>query len=241
MSTSKSTVLNFLSKYKMVLIHVAALASGLLLLIQYLTGSLNAYPIQEITFRTGKTALILLMISLSMTPLKTITGWSWTATVRKWAGLYAFFYAFSHMLVFVWWDYGFAWQYILPQIFSKRYLLVGASAIVILFLMAFTSYQWWVKRLGRGWTYLHRFVYVAGVLVVLHYAWVQKGDLFTLQGNVLQPFLFALYFILLMVLRIPFIRRKIVQSRRARARTNQPQNGPVVVRRTRPSSGAQGE
>jgi sulfoxide reductase heme-binding subunit YedZ len=238
MSTTNNAILNFLSKYKLWIIHLAGLMPGLVLLTLYLTNQLNAYPIQEITFKTGKFALISLMISLSMTPLKTITGWSWTTTARKWAGLYAFFYAFVHMLVFVWWDYGLAWQYIWPQIFSKNYLIVGASAFVILTLMAATSFLWWQKVLGRAWNVLHRFVYAAGVLVVLHYAWVQKGDLFTLQGNVLQPFLFGLYFLFVMLLRFPPLRKRIVESRKVRERKKKQVESPVVVRRTsRPASG----
>jgi sulfoxide reductase heme-binding subunit YedZ len=182
------------------------------------------------------------MLSLSMTPLKTVSGWSWTANARKWFGLYAFFYALIHLLVFIGWDYGFAWQFIWPEILQKRYLIVGLSAFTILFLLAGTSFRWWTDRLGRGWTWLHRLVYAAGVLVILHFAWVKKGDIFTLKGDVIEPFIYGVIFLLLMLLRIPAIRRKMSTGRRRHRRKQQSTTGTVVVRRMKHTDqGVQGE
>ena len=193
------------------LIHAAAWSPGLFLLFRSLTDQLSADPIQDLTKQTGKYALVFLFLSLSMTPLKTITHWSWTMTARKWFGVYAFFYAAIHLYIYIGLDYGFAWVYILPEVLQKPYLIVGTLALFILSLMAITSFRWWMDRLGRVWTYLHRLVYGAGGLVVLHFAWVRKGDLFALKGDVLEPFLYGLAFLLLMLLRIPGIRRKIVK------------------------------
>jgi sulfoxide reductase heme-binding subunit YedZ len=225
-----------------ILIHTAAWAPGLFLLFRILTDQLTADPIQDVTLQTGKYALILLMASLSMTPLKNLSGWSWTMTARKWFGVYAFFYALAHFLIYIGLDYGFAWVYILPEVVQKPYLMVGSLAFLILNLLAITSFRWWMDRLGRVWTHLHRLVYGAGLLVVLHFAWVRKGDLFSLQGDMAEPFLYGIGFLALMVLRIPAIRRKLSLQRKKGQNLNQTDPGQRVVRRIqRPNAGVKSE
>lgn len=177
------------------------------------TGNLTVNPIQAATQRTGKYALILLVFSLACTPLNTLFGWRQALTVRRTLGLYAFLFAAAHFAIFIWIDYGFNWEFIRLEIIDKRFILVGAAALLILTLLAATSFQWWMKRLGKRWKWLHRLVYLAAPLVVLHYAWARKGDLFRLQGDILQPLAFGLAVLLLLAARHPALRRRFARLR----------------------------
>lgn len=176
-------------------------------------GNLTVNPIQAATQRTGKYALVLLVLSLACTPLNTLFGFRQALTVRRILGLYAFLFAATHFAIFIWIDYGFDWEFIRLEIIDKRYILVGATALAILSLLAVTSFQWWMKRLGKRWKSLHRLVYLAAPLVVLHYAWARKGDLFRLQGDILQPLAFGVVVGLLLLARLPALRKRAIKLR----------------------------
>lgn len=188
--------------------HVLAWGLAIWLVVDAWSGNLTVNPIQAATQRTGKSALILLTLSLAMTPLNTLFGLRQALPARRPFGIYAFLFAAFHFAIFIWIDYGFQWEYIQAEILDKRYILVGASALLLLGLLAATSFKWWMKRLGKDWKRLHRLVYLAAPLVVLHYAWARKGDLSTLQGDIVQPLLFGLGIASLLVLRIPAVRRR---------------------------------
>lgn len=188
----------------------------------FFTANLTVNPIQAATKFTGKTAIILLTLSLACTPLNTVFGFRQALSVRRALGLYAFLYAALHFTIFAGVDFGFNWTFLQPEITDKPYIIVGLTAGLILLALAATSFRWWMKRLGRNWTRLHRLVYLAGLLVVLHYAWALKGDLFRLQGDVLQPLLFAGLVGLLLALRLPPLRRW-ASGLRARWRVRSPQ------------------
>ena len=177
------------------------------------TGNLTVNPIQAAEQRTGKYALVLLVLSLACTPLNTLFGFRQALTVRRLLGLYAFMFAATHFAIFIWIDYGFDWEFIRLEIIDKRFILVGATALTILTLLAATSFQWWMKRLGKRWKSLHRLVYLAAPLVVLHYAWARKGDLFRLQGDILQPLAFGVVVGLLLLARLPALRKRAVRLR----------------------------
>lgn len=172
-------------------------------------GNLSINPIQEITQRTGKYALILLVLSLACTPLNTLFKFRPALQVRRALGLYAFLYAALHFMTFIGLDYGFDWSLLLSEVVEKRYVLVGLAALLILASLAATSFTWWMKRLGKNWKRLHRLVYLASGLVVVHFAWAKKGDLFSLQGDILQPLAFGLAVALLLAVRIPPVRRSL--------------------------------
>jgi methionine sulfoxide reductase heme-binding subunit len=172
-------------------------------------------PIQAATQRTGKYALIMLVLALACTPVNTLFGWRQVLKVRRTLGLYAFLFAAAHFTIFIWIDYDFNWEFLKADILDKPYIFVGATALLILSALAFTSFRWWMKRMGKNWKLLHRLVYLAGVLVVIHYAWARKGDIFRLQGDILQPLLFGLLVMLLLVLRIPAVRRMVSGKRSA--------------------------
>jgi methionine sulfoxide reductase heme-binding subunit len=173
-------------------------------IIQYST---DINPIQAFTQRTGKTALILLVLSLACTPVITLFGLRQVGKIRRALGLYAFMYAAIHFFTFIGLDYGFDWSLLQGAIFEKTYILVGLSALIILSILGATSFRYWQKRLGKNWKRLHKLVYLAGGLVIFHYGWAKKGDFLRLQGDVVGPVSFGLLVAFLLILRIPAVRR----------------------------------
>jgi sulfoxide reductase heme-binding subunit YedZ len=177
------------------------------------TGNLTVNPIQAATQYSGKDALVFLVLSLAVTPFHTLTGYRPVLKVRRALGLYAFIYAAIHVFIFTVIDYGLDWSLLQGAIFEKTYTLVGLATLIILTALAATSFKWWMKRLGKRWTGLHRLVYLAGLLVILHFAWSLKGNLFSLQGDVTQPVAFGAAVLLLLAARIPVLRRWISNKR----------------------------
>jgi sulfoxide reductase heme-binding subunit YedZ len=194
-----------------ILVHLAALAPLAVLAWDVGRGNLSVNPIQDITFRTGKAAIVLLIASLACTPANTIFGFRQAIKVRRPLGVYAFVYALIHFFIYIGLDYGFDFRLIWLELTEKRYVLVGFATFLILLPLAITSTKGWQKRLRKRWTTLHKWVYLAGVLAVFHYVWVQKSD-------IRQPLLWGALLILLLVLRIPSVRTRAAQWRR-RART----------------------
>jgi len=158
-------------------VHVGALIPFVVLVYDYYTGNLTFNPIQAATLRTGKTALVLLVLALAASPLCFILDYNPILRTRRPLGLYAFFYASIHFLIFIWLDYGLVWRFIKEALFEKPYALVGFAAFLILLPLAATSTKGWQRRLGKTWKKLHRWVYVAGLLVIVHYTWEVKSDI----------------------------------------------------------------
>lgn len=195
-----------------ILVHIAAWFPLARLLFETLTGGLTANPIQHIEQRTGRAALTLLILSLTATPLNSLFGWKELLRHRRTLGLYAFMYASLHVVIFADLDYGLAWSLILQTIFEKPFILAGAAAFFLLIPLAATSFDIWKVRLRKNWKRLHRLVYVIAPLVILHYAWGRKGNFFALQGDILLPLIYGLLLIILLVLRIPLVRRSIAAT-----------------------------
>lgn len=187
-------------------VHVGSLIPLALLLWDYFADNLTVNPIQDITFRTGKAALVLLVLSLACTPLNAVFGFKAALKVRRALGLYAFLYVCLHFLTFIGLDYGFDPGLIYEAIFEKRYALVGFAAFLILLPLAITSTQGWMKRLGKNWKRLHRLVYVAGLLAVVHYVWLVKSD-------IREPLAFGGVVVLLLVARIPAFKKAVMRLR----------------------------
>lgn len=187
-------------------IHAAALAPLALLIAAWLTDNLSVNPIQDATFRTGKTAMVLLVASLACTPANTVFGFRPALKARRALGLYAFLYAAIHFGIFIGLDYGFDLRLVALELAEKRYILVGAAALLILLPLAFTSTKGWQRRLGKTWKKLHRWVYLAGVLVIFHYIWVQKSD-------IREPIIWGAILGLLLLLRVPAIRKRAANWR----------------------------
>ena len=165
-----------------------------LLLLAAFTGGLGADPIKEVTHRTGWAALLMLMLTLAVTPVRTLVKWNWLAPSRRTLGLCAYLYAVLHFLTYLV-DQGFSWGYIADDIVEHPYVTVGFTALVILTPLALTSTRAAIRRLGKRWQKLHRLVYVAAGLGVLHFLWLVKKDL-------REPLIFAAVFTVLMLFRV---------------------------------------
>lgn len=210
--------------------HIGALIPLALLFYDYWFYRLGVNPIQEVTLRTGKPALILLVLSLAVTPVSFIFGWKQVTPLRRPLGLYAFLYVCIHLLIFVWVDYGFSWPLIQEAIFEKPYALVGFTAFLLLIPLAATSTKWAMKKLGKNWKLLHKLVYLIGVLAVFHYIWLSKTPF-------PQPALFAAIVGVLLLVRLPAIRQSIFRwrsewKRRKRAAVAPPQVKPTPTSQT---------
>lgn len=188
------------------LVHLAALAPLAWLIWDYANQNLSINPIQDITSRTGKPAIILLVLSLACTPINTVFGLKRVIAFRKPLGLYAFLYVSLHLLTFGVLDYQLDWGLISEAITEKRFVLVGFTAFLLLVPLAITSTKGWQKRLGKNWKQLHKLVYLIAPLAVLHYVWLVKAD-------IRQPLLFGAAVALLLLLRVPAVRRAIATMR----------------------------
>lgn len=191
------------------LAHALALLPLARILFAAFTGGLSINPIQDIEQRLGRAAIALLTASLAVTPAVTLSGWRRLGKLGRPIGLYAFGYAFLHFLAFIWLDFGFNGPLLLRELREKPYILLGLFALLILTALAVTSFRWWQRKLGKAWKRLHRLVYLAGVLAVLHYGLALKGDLFRLQGNVLLPVLYGVGILILLAMRIPAVKRRL--------------------------------
>ena len=205
----------FLSHYTplQIAMHLYAWSAIARLLIEFATGTISVNPIQEMEQRTGRHAITLLVLSLACTPLNTIFGWREFLKRRRALGLYAFMYATIHVIIFVDLDYGLAWSLILRTVFDKPYILVGMASFLLLIPIALTSFDIWKVRLGKNWKYLHQVAYFIAPLVILHYAWSKKGNILTLQGDIVRPFIYGLVLLLLLTFRIRPIRTFLASLR----------------------------
>ncbi|HEC06144.1 MAG TPA: sulfoxide reductase heme-binding subunit YedZ, partial [Thiolapillus brandeum] len=139
--------------------------------------SLGPNPVEALSHETGSWALRFLLITLAITPLRRLTGWRRPVLLRRMLGLFSFFYASLHVLVWLWLDREFAWGGMLADIAKRPYITVGFLSFLILTALAATSNALSMRRLGLRWKQLHRLVYVAALLAVLHFIWLVKADL----------------------------------------------------------------
>lgn len=187
--------------------HMYAWSVLVLIAVDFITGNISANPIQELEQRTGRHAITLLMLSLACTPLNNLFGWRELIKRRRALGLYAFMYATIHIIIFVNLDYGFAWSLIVQTIVEKPYILVGLLGFLMMIPLAMTSFDVWMKRLGKNWKRIHQTVYLIVPLVLLHYAWGKKGDFFALQGEIIRPLVYSVIAGILLATRIRPVRR----------------------------------
>jgi sulfoxide reductase heme-binding subunit YedZ len=158
------------------IVFLACLLPFLMLAYAAFMGSLGVNPVETLTRETGGWTLKFLLITLSVTPLRKITGQNWLIKLRRMFGLYVFFYALLHFTTYIWFDQYFDWAAILKDIPKRPFITVGFSAFVLLIPLALTSTNKMMKRLKRNWTKLHKLIYVIAVLGVLHFLWLVKAD-----------------------------------------------------------------
>jgi len=190
-----------------VAMHLYAWSAIILLIFDFAAGNVSPNPIQDLEQRTGRHALVLLVLSLLCTPLHTLFKWSEPLKRRRALGLYSFMYAVIHVIIFADLDFGLAWNTLLQEVVTKPRLVVGAIAFLLLIPLAVTSFDVWKKRLKKNWKRLHQVVYFIAPLVVLHYLWSKKGDVLSLQGEILQPLIYGAAIAILLILRIPQVRK----------------------------------
>ncbi len=192
-----------------IFVHLYAWSALARIVFDFFAGNLSPNPIQDLEQRTGRHAVTLLVLALACTPLNTVFKWSEPIKRRRALGLYALMYAVIHVIIFADLDYGLAWSLIAKTIFQKPYIIVGAISFLLLIPLGFTSFDVWKKRLGKNWKRLHQLIYLIAPLVVLHYAWSKKGNIFSLQGDVIRPFVYGLVVAIFFILRIPAVRRRL--------------------------------
>jgi sulfoxide reductase heme-binding subunit YedZ len=187
---------------------VVALTPLARLLYGFWTDDLTVNPIEYVTRELGETALRLLLASLALTPLRILLGISWPVTLRRLLGLFAFFYVCLHFTVWIVLDHFFDWRTMGDDIVKRPWITVGVTALLLLVPLAATSTTGMIKRLGGvAWRRLHRLVYVAATLGVLHYIWLAKKVL-------IQPWVYAAVLAVLLGIRAGDAVRKLVKRRR---------------------------
>ena len=187
---------------------VVALTPLARLLYGFWRDDLTVNPIEYVTRELGETALRLLLGSLALTPLRILFGISWPVTLRRLLGLLAFFYLCLHFAVWIVLDHFFDWRTMGDDIVKRPWITVGVTALLLLTPLAATSTTGMIKRLGGvAWRRLHRLVYVAAVLGVLHYIWLAKKVL-------VEPWVYAAVLVVLLGIRAGDAVRKVVKRRR---------------------------
>lgn len=157
---------------------------------------LGVNPAEYITRSTGDWALRMLLITLAVTPLRKLTGWSWLLRLRRMLGLYAFFYALMHFLSYLAFDHVFDPGAIFSDILKRPFITVGFLSLLLLLPLALTSANAMVRRLGaKRWLALHRLVYLIAPLAVLHFWWMVKRD-------VTEPSIYAAVLGILLGIRV---------------------------------------
>ncbi len=140
------------------------------------TNSLGPDPGEALARESGEWTFRFLLATMAITPIQQFTGWRITHRYRRMVGLYCLFYACCHFLVYLMFLLGFRWLALSEEIFERPYITVGFSAFVILLALGITSPKSMVRKLGKNWKRLHRFVYLAVVLAMVHMIWILRSD-----------------------------------------------------------------
>ena len=164
-------------------------------------GKLSPNPIEDVTHVTGEWALRFLVVTVAITPLRRFTGWSRLAPQRRTFGLLAFTYAVLHMLTWSVLDQGLHWPSIQEDLTERPFVWAGATALLAMTPLAFTSTRASMRRLGRRWVTLHRLVWVAVAAAIVHFWWLVKAD-------EMQPAIWAVVAAVLVGLRFVPARRR---------------------------------
>jgi len=169
--------------------------------------NLGANPVEFVEHSTGIWALVFLLISLTMTPIRLITGQVWQIQVRRLLGLWMFFYASLHILAYVWLDFNFLFDEMVNDVFEHPRILVGFTAFILTIPLAATSNQYMMRQLKSKWKTLHQLVYLIAIFVVVHFLLLVKKDL-------TEPFYYAAVLLLLFGIRVLFkLKKKMIMNK----------------------------
>lgn len=163
---------------------------------------LGANPVEWITRSTGTWALVFLCIALAMTPLRLITGSTQWIKMRRMFGLFCFFYALLHFLIWVWLDQNFDVDAMIKDVVDRPFITMGFMSFVLLIPLALSSNQYSLRLLGKHWGLLHKLVYVIACTAIIHYWWHKAGknDLETVS-------IYAMVILVLLSFRIPIVKQ----------------------------------
>lgn len=189
------------------LAHILALLPTAWLIKNALADNLGTDPVAALTHQTGDWALRLLLLGLTMTPLRLLLKQTWPIRFRRLIGLYAFFYACLHFGVYLFLDLGSYWSQIGADILKRPFITVGFTAWLLLLPLAVTSNQSMMRKLKKNWLKLHKLVYAVAVLAVLHYWWLVKSD-------VREPLLYATILAALFAIRLKPRLHSLLATRR---------------------------
>lgn len=167
---------------------------------------LTANPIEFITRSTGTWTITFLCLTLAMSPLRWVTGFSWWVQLRKTLGLFTFFYGFLHFTIWYWLDHDFNFAAMISDVIKRPFITVGFIAFIIISLLALTSNQRAMRLLGGKWKMLHRFIYLIAILAIIHYFWHKEGKRDFVVVYTYTGIIFFLLFI-----RISLIKRLITR------------------------------
>ena len=193
--------------------NIVSAALFLILLIAFLADWLGNSPIRAAQLWTGRIAFVFLLASLTITPLRTITGNAMIIPLRKTFGLNSFYWAFLHFLVFAGLNLQFNTQAILEAISFRRLIIPGAVAFFILTILAITTLDPVKKALARIWRKIHMWVFPASILILLHYSWSVNATLPPEGAIKPLPLIAAIYLLLLFVLRLKPVKLAIIHRR----------------------------
>jgi len=168
---------------------------------------LGANPVEWITRSTGTWALVFLCIALAMTPLRLITGSTQWIKMRRMFGLFCFFYALLHFLIWVWLDQNFDVDAMIKDVVDRPFITMGFMSFVLLIPLALSSNQYSLRLLGKQWSLLHKLVYVVACTAIIHYWWHKAGknDLETVS-------IYAMVILVLLSFRIPIVKQYFKRS-----------------------------
>lgn len=194
------------------LLFLSCLSPALLLAWQGWQGELGANPIESLSRETGIWSLRLLLITLAVTPLRRISGWHGIMRLRRMLGLFTFFYAATHLTIYLWLDQFFLWEEIWLDIQERPFITVGFATFVLLMLLALSSPKAVLRWMGgRRWQRLHRLTYFAAAGGVVHYWWLVKADV-----RAPQTYAVILFLLLLSRFRWPKLVGGVVRRREGR-------------------------
>lgn len=191
-------VINYGGKWAKSIVFTASLVPFAWLAYAVLTNRAGANPVEFATHGTGEWALRFLLFSLAITPLRKLISLPDLIKFRKMLGLYAFFYATVHFLIWLILDKSFDLAGMLADTVKRPFITAGMAALVVMIPLAITSTTGWIRRLGKRWRILHRLVYFSAVAAVVHFYWLVKSD-------VREPLFYAALLGVLFLFRLPYM------------------------------------